>query len=322
MGESASNQLASPQERLDEPVSPAAEWSAPVAVDALQQYLNDIGKRELLTATEEVELAQRIERGDLDAKDKMIESNLRLVVSIARKYQGNGLPLLDLIQEGTLGLIRAAEKFDWRRGYKFSTYSTWWIRQSVQRGLANTGRTIRVPVHKAEVLRKIAQAEHALEQQLGRPPDDEERAHYFTSIGLEHPDSEAFTDLVNAARPPVSLDQPVGDDKGAVLGELIPDERTVDQNALAENMDRQAEDTKIVKMLQKAMREVLTDREIEVLTFRRGLGGGREHSPKETADRFDVTVRRIVQIESGARQKLKTIESLKDTLPSTGQTEM
>src|SRR5438067_8692206 len=188
---------------------------AVATTDALQLFLNEAGRYKLLTAQEEVELAKRIERGDKAAKDLMINSNLRLVVSIAKKYQGHGISLLDLIQEGILGLIRAVEKFDWRRGYKFSTYATWWIRQAVQRGVAHKSRTIRIPVHIVEREQKIARAERELTLQLERPPTDEEVAKK-AGLGLKH-----VREVRHAARTVASLDKPVGNDSDTAFGELV-----------------------------------------------------------------------------------------------------
>src|ERR671926_1537389 len=188
---------------------------ATATTDALQLFLNEAGRYKLLTAAEEVELAKRIERGDKDAKDLMINSNLRLVVSIAKKYQGHGISLLDLIQEGIIGLIRAAEKFDWRRGYKFSTYATWWIRQAVQRGVANKSRTIRIPVHIVEREQKIARAERELVLQLERMPTDEEVAQK-AKLNVKH-----VRETRAAARTVASLDKAVGDDSDTSFGDLV-----------------------------------------------------------------------------------------------------
>src|SRR5213595_578790 len=188
---------------------------AHATTDALQLFLNEAGRYKLLTASEEIELAKRIERGDKEAKDLMINSNLRLVVSIAKKYQGHGISLLDLIQEGIIGLIRAVEKFDWRRGYKFSTYATWWIRQAVQRGVANKSRTIRIPVHIVEREQKIARAERELVLQLERMPTDEEVAKR-SKLALKH-----VKEVKRAARAVTSLDRPVGADDSASYGDLF-----------------------------------------------------------------------------------------------------
>src|SRR5437867_597197 len=189
---------------------------AVATTDALQLFLNEAGRYKLLTAPEEVELAKRIERGDREAKDLMINSNLRLVVSIAKKYQGHGISLLDLIQEGIIGLIRAVEKFDWRRGYKFSTYATWWIRQAVQRGVANKSRTIRIPVHIVEREQKISRAERQLMTRLERDPTDEEVAE-AAKLPLKQ-----VREVRQAARAVASLDKPVGSDSNAQLGDLVP----------------------------------------------------------------------------------------------------
>ncbi|HEX2396963.1 MAG TPA: sigma-70 family RNA polymerase sigma factor, partial [Solirubrobacteraceae bacterium] len=190
-----------------------------MTTDSLQLFLKDIGKVRLLTAQEEVDLAKRIERGDLDAKQKMVESNLRLVVSIAKNYRNQGLPFLDLIQEGTLGLVRAAEKFDYRKGFKFSTYATWWIRQAIARALADKARTIRIPVHVVEKLNKIGRAERKLVTELGREPTPEEIAE-VTGIEPEEVDS-----IKRSAQAPVSLEKPVGDEEESEFGQFIADER-------------------------------------------------------------------------------------------------
>ena len=190
-----------------------------MTTDSLQLFLKDIGKVRLLTAQEEVDLAKKIERGDLDAKHKMVESNLRLVVSIAKNYRNQGLPFLDLIQEGTLGLVRAAEKFDYRKGFKFSTYATWWIRQAIARALADKARTIRIPVHVVEKLNKIGRAERKLVTELGREPTPEEIA-AVTGI-----DPEEVDQIKRSAQAPVSLEKPVGDEEESEFGQFIADER-------------------------------------------------------------------------------------------------
>src|ERR671918_147127 len=197
----------------------ALDLKPDMTTDSLQLFLKDIGKVRLLTAAEEVELAKRIERGDLDAKQKMVESNLRLVVSIAKNYRNQGLPFLDLIQEGTLGLVRAAEKFDYRKGFKFSTYATWWIRQAIARALADKARTIRIPVHVVEKLNKIGRAERKLVTELGREPTADEIA---DATGIE---PEEVDSIKRSAQAPVSLEKPVGDEEESEFGQFIADER-------------------------------------------------------------------------------------------------
>jgi RNA polymerase primary sigma factor len=204
---------------------------ASATTDSLQLFLNEIARYPLLTAQEEVELAKRIERGDLEAKQRMITSNLRLVVSIAKRYQGQGLSLLDLIQEGILGLIRAVEKFDWRLGYKFSTYATWWIRQAVQRGIANRANTIRIPVHVADRERRLARAQAQLTAVLGRSPTDEELAR---EAGLS---TKELEEIRSAARTVTSLDRPVGEDEGEPLGALLPLPAAEDEESVVEELD-------------------------------------------------------------------------------------
>ena len=229
---------------------------ATATTDSLQLFLNEAGRYPLLTAAEEVELAKRIEAGDIEAKNRMINSNLRLVVSIAKKYQGHGLSLLDLIQEGVIGLIRAVEKFDWRRGYKFSTYATWWIRQAVQRGVANKSRTIRIPVHIADREQKIGRAERELMVKLGRAPTDEEISK-ASKISLKH-----LREVRQAARAVTSLDKPLGDDNDASIGDLVG----VAEGGVEEEVEVSlTEDT-----LHRAL-ENLPERERTVLSLRYGL---------------------------------------------------
>ena len=230
-----------------------------MTTDSLQLFLKDIGKVRLLTAQEEVDLAKRIERGDLDAKQKMVESNLRLVVSIAKNYRNQGLPFLDLIQEGTLGLVRAAEKFDYRKGFKFSTYATWWIRQAIARALADKARTIRIPVHVVEKLNKIGRAERKLVTELGREPTAEEIAE-VTGIDPEEVDS-----IKRSAQAPVSLEKPVGDEEESEFGQFIADER-------AESPYERAAEILTKEALREAL-ENLSYRERRVLELRYGLGG-------------------------------------------------
>src|SRR5438034_3540445 len=231
---------------------------AVATTDALQLFLNEAGRWPLLTAEEEVELAKRIERGDKEAKDRMVNSNLRLVVSIAKRYQGHGLSLLDLIQEGIIGLIRAVEKFDWRRGYKFSTYATWWIRQAVQRGVANKARTIRMPVHIVDRERKIAKAERELVAKLERPPTVEEIAK-AAKLPLKH-----VREVQGAARAVTSLDRPVGAESDTALGELVHGGEPPPEEELDVSLRQDA--------LHRAVAE-LPERERDVLKLRFGLDG-------------------------------------------------
>jgi RNA polymerase primary sigma factor len=258
--------------------------------DALQLFLNEAGRYKLLTAAEEVELAKRIERGDKDAKDLMINSNLRLVVSIAKKYQGHGISLLDLIQEGIIGLIRAVEKFDWRRGYKFSTYATWWIRQAVQRGVANKSRTIRIPVHIVEREQKISRAERELTAKLERAPTDEEIAER-AKLSLKH-----VQEVHSAARAVTSLDRPVGSEGDTSFGELIAGEEAEPAEevhvSLAEGAVRNAVDT-------------LPEREREVVKLRYGMNGDRDpQSLEEIGRTLGITRERVRQIEAQALARL------------------
>src|ERR671937_13079 len=264
-----------------------------MTTDSLQLFLKDIGKVRLLTAQEEVDLAKRIERGDLDAKQKMVESNLRLVVSIAKNYRNQGLPFLDLIQEGTLGLVRAAEKFDYRKGFKFSTYATWWIRQAIARALADKARTIRIPVHVVETLNKIGRAERKLVTELGREPTAEEIAE-VTGIDPEEVDS-----IKRSAQAPVSLEKPVGDEEESEFGQFIADEK-------AESPFERAADLLTKEALKEAL-ENLSYRERRVLELRYGLGGEHPRTLDEVGRTFNVTRERIRQIEN---QSLKKLQSL------------
>jgi len=264
-----------------------------MTTDSLQLFLKDIGKVRLLTAQEEVELAKRIERGDLDAKQKMVESNLRLVVSIAKNYRNQGLPFLDLIQEGTLGLVRAAEKFDYRKGFKFSTYATWWIRQAIARALADKARTIRIPVHVVEKLNKIGRAERKLVTELGREPTPEEIAE-VTGIDPEEVDS-----IKRSAQSPVSLEKPVGDEEESEFGQFIADEK-------AESPFDRAADLLTKEALKEAL-ENLSYRERRVLELRYGLGGEHPRTLDEVGRTFNVTRERIRQIENQSLKKLQQL---------------
>jgi len=268
--------------------------------DALQLFLNEAGRYPLLTAAEEVELAKRIERGDKAAKDKMINSNLRLVVSIAKKYQGHGLSLLDLIQEGIIGLIRAVEKFDWRRGYKFSTYATWWIRQAVQRGVANKSRTIRIPVHIVERETKIGRAERELIAELERAPTDEEIAKR-SKLPLKQ-----VREVRSAARAVTSLDRPIGEDGDASLVDLMGGEVGEVEEEVHLSLAEEA--------LHRAVEE-LPDREKLVVKLRYGLNGDTDpKSLEEIGRRLGITRERVRQIESNALERLalhRELDSMK-----------
>ena len=264
-----------------------------IATDALQLFLREIGRVPLLTAAQEVELAKRVERGDMRAKSLMIEANLRLVVSIAKRYRNQGLPFLDLIQEGTIGLVRAVEKFDWRRGYKFSTYATWWIRQAVARALADKGRTIRMPVHVVEKLNRIARAERTLRAELGRQPTVAEVA-----AAVELPVAEV-EQLVRSAQSPISLEKPVGDDDESELGHFITD-------GSSPLPDEAVEVTMRSEALQRALSR-LSERERRVVELRYGLNGEHPRTLDEVGRLFDVTRERIRQIENHALRKLRSL---------------
>jgi RNA polymerase primary sigma factor len=265
------------------------EAVAAMTTDSLQLFLNEAGRYALLTAAEEVELAKLIERGDRHAKDKMINSNLRLVVSIAKKYQGHGLSLLDLIQEGIIGLIRAVEKFDWRRGYKFSTYATWWIRQAVQRGVANKSRTIRIPVHIVEREQKIARAERDLTLKLERTPTDEEVAR-TAKLSLKH-----VREVRAAARAVASLDKPLGDE-GTAFGDIVAtDKGDVEEEVVVG----------LSEHLLRAAVAKLPEREQQVIKLRYGLNGDRDPKSLEMIGReLGLTRERVRQIETQALERL------------------
>ena len=269
---------------------------ATATADSLQLFLNELARYPLLTAREEVELAKRVERGDRAAKERMINSNLRLVVSIAKRYQGHGVPLLDLIQEGIIGLIRAVEKFDWRRGFKFSTYATWWIRQAVQRAVANKARTIRIPVHVLDEARRIGRAEDRLAARLGRPPEDEEIAR---ELGFE---VEQVRRVREAPRSVTSLDKRVGEDDGVALYELLPAQQESVFEELAIPLDSQA---------LRAAVERLPERERDVVSLRYGLDGD-PLSLAEIGRRLGLTRERVRQIETEALERLSLERELQE----------
>jgi RNA polymerase primary sigma factor len=281
----------------EQPAEPEAERvvvsAGEVSTDSLQLFLKDIGRVPLLTAAQEVELAKRIERGDHAAKQAMVEANLRLVVSIAKRYRNQGLPFLDLIQEGTIGLVRAAEKFDHRKGFKFSTYATWWIRQAVARAIADKGRTIRMPVHVVEKLNRILRSERKLRAELGREPTIEEVAR----------DVEMSVDEVEqirrSAQVPVSLERPVGDDDESEFGHFLADESAPLPDELAEDA-----------LQREALRGILSslsERERMVLELRYGLDGQQPRTLDEVGRAFNVTRERIRQIEHQGLKKLRAL---------------
>jgi RNA polymerase primary sigma factor len=259
--------------------------------DPVRMYLKEIGKVPLLTAEEEVELAKRIEKGDMEAKRKLAEANLRLVVSIAKRYVGRGMLFLDLIQEGNLGLIKAVEKFDYRKGYKFSTYATWWIRQAITRAIADQARTIRIPVHMVETINKLIRVSRQLLQELGRDPLPEEIAEE-----MDLP-VEKVREIIKIAQEPVSLETPIGEEEDSHLGDFIPDE---DAPAPAE-----AAAFMLLKEQLEDVLDTLTAREEKVLRLRFGLDDGRPRTLEEVGQVFGVTRERIRQIEAKALRKLR-----------------
>ncbi|MHB8657738.1 MAG: RNA polymerase sigma factor RpoD [Solirubrobacteraceae bacterium] len=263
------------------------------SLDSLRLYLRSIGRVSLLTAEQEVMLARRIERGDMLAKQQMIEANLRLVVSIAKSYLGRGLTFLDLIQEGSMGLIRAVEKFDYRRGYKFSTYATWWIRQAVTRAIADKGRTIRIPVHMVEKLNKVVHVERQLIQQLGREPTPAEIAAELETTVRE------VRDVLRMAQQPISLEKPVGEEEDSELGDFVEDQTAVSPfEQTAEHLRQEN--------LRRAL-AALPPRERGVIEMRFGLTGERPYTLEEVGRAFNVTRERIRQIENHTLKKLEAL---------------
>ena len=275
-------------EELVDPVDLAAEYNLD---DPVRMYLKEIGQIRLLSAEEEVELAKRVSEGDQAAKNKLTEANLRLVVSIAKKYSGRGLHILDLIQEGNTGLIRAVDKFDWTKGNKFSTYATWWIRQAITRAIADQARTIRVPVHMVEVINKATRCNRKLVQELGREPTVEEIA---AELNLP---VEKIIEANRTAADTLSLDTPVGDEEDTSIGSFVEDERTPGPADATSNA-----------LLAEALKEILdtlTEREADVLRMRFGMYDGRTHTLEEVGQTFGVTRERIRQIENKAIRKLR-----------------
>jgi len=279
------NAAAAKKAELDLTVEPS--------LDSLRLYLRSIGQVELLTAAEEVELAKRIERGDMLAKRQMVEANLRLVVSIAKGYLGRGLSFLDLIQEGSLGLIRAVEKFDYRRGYKFSTYATWWIRQAVTRAIADKARTIRIPVHMVEKLNRVTHVERQLVQSLGREPEP-----YEIAAELRWPLDEV-RDILRVSQLPVSLEKPVGDEDESELGDFVADEEVAQPfEEASEHLQREG--------VRRAL-DALPERERQVIELRYGLSGLEPLTLEEVGRTFGVTRERIRQIETNTLKKLRAL---------------
>jgi RNA polymerase primary sigma factor len=272
---------------------PEPELAVEPSLDSLRLYLRSIGRVPLLSAEEEVALAKRIERGDIAAKQHMVEANLRLVVSIAKGYVGRGLTLLDLIQEGSLGLIRAVEKFDYRRGYKFSTYATWWIRQAVTRSLADKGRTIRIPVHMVERLNKLAYAERRLIQQLGRDPLPGELASELECSVRE------VRDIIRIAQQPISLEKPVGEEDDSALADFVEDVSAASPFEIASEALRRENVSRVLASLPR--------REREVIEMRYGIVGGRSRTLEEVGRAFNITRERVRQIENRTLKKLQTM---------------
>jgi RNA polymerase primary sigma factor len=277
----------------EEEKGPKLDLSIEPSLDSLRLYLREIGKVPLLTADQEVYLAKRIERGDMFAKTHMIEANLRLVVSIAKSYLGRGLSFLDLIQEGSLGLIRAVEKFDYRKGYKFSTYATWWIRQAVTRAIADKARTIRIPVHMVEKLNKVVHIERQLVQRLGREPQPEEIA-----LELEMT-TEEVREILRMAQLPVSLEKPIGEEEESELGDFVQDEQAESPFDTA-SVQLRRED------IQRAL-DSLPERERKVIELRFGLTGSQPCTLEEVGKAFGVTRERIRQIENNTLKRLETL---------------
>ncbi len=286
-------EAAAPAGEPDQPRTPALDLTVEPSLDSLRLYLRSIGKVELLSAPEEVSLAKRIERGDMRAKEQMVKANLRLVVSIAKGYLGRGLTFLDLIQEGSLGLIRAVEKFDYRRGYKFSTYATWWIRQAVTRAIADKARTIRIPVHMVEKLNNVVHVERQLVQKLGREPSADEIAGELRCTSRE------VRDVLRISQLPISLEKPIGEEEDSSLGDFVEDETA----------ESPYESATVIMQRENVWRalNVLPDRERKVIELRYGLTGRQPLTLEEVGRAFGVTRERIRQIENNTLKKLQRL---------------
>ena len=285
----------------DTKAAPKLDLTVEPSLDSLRLYLREIGKVPLLTADQEIYLAKRIERGDMSAKTQMIEANLRLVVSIAKGYLGRGLSVLDRIQEGSLGLIRAVEKFDYRKGFKFSTYATWWIRQAVTRAIADKARTIRIPVHMVEKLNKVVHIERQLVQRLGREPRPEEIAE---ELEME---TDEVREILRMAQLPVSLEKPIGEEEDSSLGDFVPDEQAESPFDTA-SLSLRREDVELAL-------SALPERERKVIELRFGLSGEQPCTLEEVGRAFGVTRERIRQIENNTLKKLEHLpeaQPLKD----------
>ncbi|HEX4107934.1 MAG TPA: sigma-70 family RNA polymerase sigma factor [Solirubrobacteraceae bacterium] len=292
-GEALAPRGATLRNRLDALRRAEMDLGIEPSLDSLRLYLRSIGRVPLLTAAEEVSLAKRIERGDMEAKQHMVEANLRLVVSIAKGYLGRGLTFLDLIQEGSLGLIRAVEKFDYRRGYKFSTYATWWIRQAVTRAIADKGRTIRIPVHMVEKLNKVIHVERQLVQQLGREPTPEEIARDLQTSVRE------VREILRMAQQPISLEKPVGEEDDSALADFVEDVSAESPFEIASEALRKENVVRVLAALPR--------REREVIELRYGLTGGRPCTLEEVGRAFNITRERVRQIENRTLKKLQTL---------------
>lgn len=294
LDEPANDDIANEEELSDEELAITAENVDAFADDSVRLYLREIGKIPLLTPEEEADLAQRIVKGDKKAKDKMVESNMRLVVSIAKRYGGRGLDFLDLIQEGNTGLLRAVEKFDPDKGFKFSTYATWWVRQAITRAIADQARTIRIPVHMVETINKVLRTTRKLTAELNREPTNEEIA---KELDME---PEKIDYVMRIKQDIASLDASVGrdgDDEDSVLGDFVEDEERASPEDSAANQ--------ILKEQLSEIIATLTDREQKIIRLRFGIGGGRPHTLEEVGNEFDVTRERIRQIEAKALSKLR-----------------